>query len=140
MIRVTNTIALAEDEIVERFIRAPGPGGQNVNKVESAVQLRLDAGRSPALNAGVFQRLKVLAGRRMTLDGVIVIAASRFRTRERNRSDALARLVELIQKAAQPPKPRRKTRPTLASKTRRLVGKKKRAGVKKGRGPVGSDD
>lgn len=139
MIRVTATISLAETEIEERFIRAPGPGGQNVNKVETAVQLRFDAAGSPALSPAVVQRLRVVAGKRMTADGVIVITASRFRTRERNRQDALERLLAMIREAAQPPKARRKTRPTLASKQRRLETKRKRADVKKGRGRVPLD-
>lgn len=134
MIFVTPRIALADDEISETFIRSPGPGGQNVNKVESGVQLRFDAANSPALPPDVLSRLKKLAGSRMTLDGVIVITATRFRSQERNRVDARERLVELICRAAEKPKYRRPTRPTLASKKRRLNAKQRRSAVKRTRG------
>ena len=136
MIVVTPHITLADDEIEEHFIRSPGPGGQNVNKVETAVQLRFDAARSPALPPEVRYRLKGLAGSRMTLDGVIVITARRFRSQERNRADARERLVELIRCATEVPKNRRPTRPTLASKSRRLSAKKQKGSVKKTRGRV----
>jgi ribosome-associated protein len=140
MITVTPTIVLDDSEIEESFIRSPGPGGQNVNKVETAVQIRFDARRSPALSNAVFLRLKSLAGRRMTWDGVVVLSASRFRSQDMNRKDARERLVALIRKAAQPPKMRRATKPTPGSKKRRLDNKRKRAGVKKGRGKPGPDD
>jgi len=133
MIRVTRSIQLDESEIEEQFVRASGPGGQNVNKVASAVQLRFDAARSPALPDDVRGRLMELAGRRLTRDGVIVISADRFRTQERNRADALERLLELIRAAAVRPMIRRATRPTLASKRRRLEGKQRRGQTKRER-------
>lgn len=134
MIPVTADIAIDEREISERFIRASGPGGQNVNKVSTAVQLRFDVRNSPSLPEEVRQRLERLAGHLMSDDGVIVITAQRFRTQERNREDALARLIALIQKAAEPPVPRTATRPTLASRRRRLEMKRHRSLTKSRRG------
>ena len=130
MIRITDKIALDESELEESFVRSSGPGGQNVNKLATAVQLRFDARRSPSLPNAVAIRLMNLAGKRLTNDGVIVIIAQRHRTQEGNRRDALDRLVELIRDAATPPKPRRATKPTKASKQRRLESKKHRSGVK----------
>ncbi len=131
MIPVTQSIAIDESEISESFIRGSGPGGQNVNKVATAVQLRFDVRNSPSLPGEVRARLERLAGRRLTADGVLVITAQRHRTQERNREDALERLLELIRQASERPKPRRATRPTLASKKRRLEAKSKRSQVKR---------
>jgi ribosome-associated protein len=130
MIRITDRIAIHEDEVSESFLRASGPGGQNVNKVETAVQLRFDVRHSPSLTDAVKARLERLAGSRLTRDGVIVLTAQTHRMRERNRADALDRLVALIREASIAPKPRRPTRPTLASKKRRLEGKKRRGTIK----------
>lgn len=130
MIRVTGRISIDEREIVENFVRASGPGGQNVNKLSTAVQLRFDVRGSPSLPPDVAVRLERLAGSRLTRDGVLVITAQRHRTQLRNRQDALDRLVELIRRAATPPVPRRPTKPTRASRERRIEGKKRRAKVK----------
>jgi ribosome-associated protein len=134
MIPVTDEIALDEREIEESFVRASGPGGQNVNKVSSAVQLRFNVAASPSLPGPVRARLRGLAGRRLTQDGVLVITAQRFRSQDQNRQDALERLITLIRQAAVRPTPRRKTRPTLASKRRRLEAKGRRSEVKSLRG------
>jgi ribosome-associated protein len=137
MIRITPFIAIDESELQESFLRASGAGGQNVQKVETAVQLRFDARHSPSLPPLVRARLEKLAGKRLTKDGVIVIAAQRHRTQERNRADARERLLELIRAAAAPPPPpRRETKPTYGSKLRRLEGKKIRGEVKALRGKV----
>ena len=133
MIKITNSISLHEDEIKEHFIRSPGPGGQNVNKVETAVQLRFDAGNSLALNEDVFLRLKNIAGHRMTAAGLIIITANRFRSQLRNREDALERLVDLIRQAAIQPKNRRVTKPSRSAKAKRVETKKKRGAQKKQR-------
>ena len=135
MIRITPRISLEDSEVSEEFMRASGPGGQNVNKVETAVRLRFDAASSPSLPEPVRVRLLRLAGARLTREGVIVIEAQRYRTQERNRADARERLVDLIREAAAPPPPPRiKTKPTYGSKLRRLEGKKQRADVKALRG------
>jgi ribosome-associated protein len=129
MIRITDRISIDEREIEERFIRSSGPGGQNVNKLATAVQLRFDL-RGSSLTPDVRARAARLAGRRLTRDGVIVILAQTHRTQERNRQDALDRLIDLLQRASIAPKPRRPTRPTKGSRERRLESKKNRATVK----------
>jgi ribosome-associated protein len=134
MIRVTDTISLDEREIEESFVRASGPGGQNVNKLSTAVQLRFDVRHSPSLPVAVRQRLERLAGSRLTRDGTLVIVAQRHRTQARNRDDALDRLIELIRRAATPPRARRPTKPTAGARERRIEGKKRRADIKRLRG------
>lgn len=136
MIHITPTIAIDESEIQLEFVRASKPGGQKVNKVATAVQLRFDVANSPSLPDDVRERLFRLASRRITQDGVLIIRAERFRTQDRNREDAIDRLIELICKAAEKPKPRRTTRPTLASKRRRLEDKRRRGETKRARRPV----
>ena len=131
MIRITDAISIDEADIEESFVRASGPGGQNVNKLSTAVQLRFDIMHSPHLPEDVRQRAARLAGRRLTKEGVIVLIAQRHRTQERNRADALERLVALLQEAAVRPTPRRATRPTRASRERRIDTKKRRADVKR---------
>jgi ribosome-associated protein len=131
MIQITPSLSIDEREFTESFIRSSGPGGQNVNKLSTAVELRFDAARSPSLNPNLLARLRRLAGRRMNDDGVLIIKAQSFRKQERNRAEALARLVDLIRRAAVPPKPRHATKPTLASRQRRLNAKTRRSNIKR---------
>ncbi len=140
MIRVTPTIFINEDDIKERFIRASGPGGQNVNKVSSAVQLRFNVNAATTVPQDVKVRLKRIAGRQMTEDGVLIIEARRHRTQGRNRQDAFERLTELLRRASLRPKPRKPTRPTLASRRRRLDGKRRRSEIKRARGRITDSD
>jgi len=136
MLHVTETLAIADWELSESFMRASGPGGQNVNKVSTAVELRFEADRSPHLTPGVKARLKKLAGRRWTTEGAIVLQVDETRSQARNREIARERLVELIRNAARVEKARRPTKPTQGAKQRRLEGKSKRGAIKAGRGKV----
>ena len=140
MIRIATGAALEEGDLIETFVRASGPVGQNVNKVATAVELRFDIRNAPAIDDDIKVRLEKLAGQRLTLDGVIIIFAQKHRTQEMNRSDARERLFELIRQAAKRPILRRPTRPTLASKKRRVESKVRRGGIKGLRGrPTGDD-
>ncbi|MEZ5757632.1 MAG: alternative ribosome rescue aminoacyl-tRNA hydrolase ArfB [Emcibacteraceae bacterium] len=134
MLTISNTIKIDENEIEVRFIRSPGPGGQHVNKVESAVQIRFNAKENKAINDAMYKRLKIISGQRMTSDGIIVLTANNTRSQIRNRDDAIQRLAGLLKEASILPKTRKKTNPTLASKTRRLESKKKKGTLKKLRG------
>ncbi len=140
-IPVNANLAIFEHELVEKFVHSGGPGGQNVNKLATTVQLRFDVKNSPSLPGPVKARLKKIAGSRLTRSGEIVLTANRYRTQERNRADARARLVEMIAEAAKPPPPvRRPTRPTLAAKRRRMDAKTRRGVIKKSRGAIKGDD
>jgi ribosome-associated protein len=140
LIEITSWLAIEDDEVLEKFVRASGPGGQHVNKTSSAVELRFDVRGSPSLPEDVKARLEALAGSRLTLDGVLVLFVQTSRSQEMNRQEARARLVELIRKATERPKPRRPTKATYASKLKRLESKTRRSGVKSLRGkPRGED-
>jgi ribosome-associated protein len=139
-IPITPTLAIDESELEITFVRSSGPGGQNVNKVATAAQLRFDAAHSRSLPDDVRSRLIARAGSRLTRDGELIITARRFRTQERNRADAIARLVEMIRSAATPPKRRRKTKTPRAAKARRVDAKRRRSATKRMRGSVGADE
>ena len=139
MIQVTPSIAIPESEISERFVRASGPGGQNVNKVSTAVELRFDPSQSTSIPADARDRLRMLAGSRMTVDGVLVIDARRHRTQAQNREDARERLAELVRQALIKPRRRRKTKPGKAAVERRIETKKRRSDTKRGRGRIGDE-
>jgi ribosome-associated protein len=130
VLRVTSTLAIDPSEIEEVFVRASGPGGQNVNKVATAVQLRFDAARSSALDHEIRRRLRAIAGKRMTAGGILIVTGDRFRSQARNREDARQRLIALIRKAATPVKPRRATKPPEASKVQRRESKRRRSALK----------
>ena len=140
MIQITDTFALNENEIQLEFIKATGPGGQNVNKVSSAVQLRFDAAGSSAISDEIYERLKKIAGRRMTTTGMLMIKANRFRSQEQNRQDAVNRLVLMIQRAMETPKQRRPTKPSAASRQRRLATKRHRGEIKRRRKKIGHSE
>lgn len=140
MLRITDTIGIDDSELDERFVRASGPGGQNVNKVATAVELRYDTMRAGWMDDEVRERLRTLAGSRMTADGVILIDARRFRTQAGNREDARERLADLLRQSLVTPRRRRKTRPGAAAHERRVHAKKRRAETKRGRGRVSGDD
>ena len=139
MLKITDKIYINEDDVEVRFIRSPGPGGQHVNKVESAVQIRFDANFFQALDMSMFDRLKKLSGQRMNSEGVVIMTANSTRSQIRNREEVMVRLVELLKKAATIPKWRKKTRPTFASKTKRIEGKKRKGSLKKLRSKKTSD-
>ncbi len=138
MIQVTDSISLHENEIQLDFVRASGPGGQNINKVSSAVQLRFDAAHSSALSEEIRNRLKQISGHRMTADGILIIKAQRYRTQDRNREDAIDRLVALIRQAAEKPRQRRRTKPSRAAKQKRMTSKRHRGEIKRRRRSVGN--
>lgn len=140
MLRITPTLSIDDSELDERFVRSSGPGGQNVNKVSTAVELRFDAARSPSLTEEIRTRLRSLAGSRMTADGILLIDAREHRTQAANRDEARNRLVALIRQATIRPKRRRKTKPTAGSKERRIETKKIRSSTKRHRGKVATDD